>query len=63
MIKCERNNVELEGTPFTLLGEFGMIAISLRKTLLRNCDNKIDAETIRKLMDIAYSLREEGETC
>lgn len=63
MINCVRNNVELSGTALTLLGEFGMIAHSLRKTLLRECDNKFEAETVRKMMDAAYNFREEGKTC
>lgn len=63
MIKCKRHNVVLAGTALTLLGEFGVIAHSLRKTLLREFDNKLDAETVRKMMDAAYNFRGEDDPC
>lgn len=63
MIKCKRGKVVMAGTALTLLGEFGMIALSLRKTLLHGFGNKFDAETIQKTMDAAYNFRKEDETC
>ena len=59
MINCVRGSVELSGTAPTILGEFAVIANSLRKALLRT----VDAETVRKVMDAAYNFWEEEETC
>ena len=59
MINCVRDSIELSGTAPTLLGEFAVIAHSLRKALMRT----VDAETVRKVMDAAYNFWEEEETC
>ena len=59
MINCVRDELELAGTTITLLEEFRLIANSLRKSLL----HKYDAETVRKMMDAAYNIWEEEETC
>ena len=59
MIKCERWAIELRGTPTALLEEFCMISISLRAALM----NQFDAEDVIKMMDAAYKLPEEDETC
>ena len=59
MIKCERGDIELRGTPTALLGEFAVIAYSLRKALL----HKVDEKTVREVMDAAYNFWEEGKTC
>ena len=59
MINCVRDSLELSGTAPTLLGEFAVIAYSLRKALMRT----VDAETVRKAMDAAYNFWEEGVPC
>ena len=59
MIKCDRGNLELSGTSTALLEEFCMIAISLRAALMRH----FDAEDVLKMLDAAYKLPEEDETC
>ena len=59
MINCIRDSIELSGTAPTILGEFAVIAYALRKALLR----KVDAETVRKVMDDAYNFWEEEKTC
>ena len=59
MINCTRGELDLIGKPDTLLEEFSMIAHSLRNALL----HKFDAETVRKMMDAAYNIWEEEETC
>ena len=59
MIKCERWAIELRGTPTDLLEEFCMIAISLRAQLM----SQFDADDVLKMMDAAYKLPEEDETC
>ena len=59
MIKCDRGGLELRGTPTALLVEFCMIAISLRASLM----NQFDADDVLKMMDAAYKLPEEDETC
>ena len=59
MINCTRDELELAGTTITLLEEFRLIANSLRKSFLHN----YDAESVRKMMDAAYNIWEEEETC
>ena len=59
MIYCVRDSIEFSGTASSLLGEFAVIAHSLRKALLR----KVDAETVQEVMDAAYNFWKEGETC
>ena len=59
MITCVRDSIELSGTAPSLLGEFAVIAYSLRKALL----HKVDEKTVREVMDAAYNFWEEGKTC
>ena len=59
MITCVRDSIELSGTAPSLLGEFAVIAYSLRKALL----HKVDEKTVREVMDAAYNFWEEDETC
>ena len=63
MITYGRDEVVLEGDPATLVAEFGMIAHLLRKALLYECNDKFEAETVRKMMDVAYNFWKEEETC